>query len=194
MCSATAAESERDGALLARMNEGDQGAFDALRVRYEPAMLAASARLCGRHDAQEVVQDVWARLWFHGRRFDASRGSLRGFLLLEIRSRSIDLLRRHAARNKREVVLTEDSDRDDDGALRQMREVEVRHQLVDLLADLSPQERESLLFAFIGGYTYREVAVRLGLPEGTVKSRIRSALARLVRSIELDEDLERESA
>ena len=129
--------------------------------------------------AEEVVQEVFLRLWNDPDRFDPTRGTLRSYLLAHTHGRAVDLLRSESARRVRE-------DRD----ARRTAEAgyDVEHEVWDLataeqvrrsMDRLPDGERLAIELAYFGGYTYREVAVRLGEPEGTVKSRIRSGLKRL---------------
>jgi RNA polymerase sigma-70 factor, ECF subfamily len=129
--------------------------------------------------AEEVVQEVFLRLWNQPDRFDPARGSLRSYLLAHAHGRAVDLLRSEGARRQRE-------ERD----ARQAAEAgyDLEHEVWDLttaervrsaLESLPEGERDAIQLAYFGGLTYREVADRLGQPEGTVKSRIRSGLKRL---------------
>jgi RNA polymerase sigma-70 factor, ECF subfamily len=129
--------------------------------------------------AEEVVQEVFLRLWSQPDRFDPERGSLRSYLLAQCHGRSVDLLRSESSRRRRE-----------EKDLRQAAEAgyDLEHEVWDLsvaervkgaLGALPEQERMAIELAYFGGHTYREVAVMLSQPEGTVKSRIRAGLRRL---------------
>lgn len=173
----TAADSG-DGALIARLARGDHDALAALFGCYAPTVFGYAARLCGTERAEDVVQDVFIQLWQHPGRYDAARGTLRTFLLASTHSRCVDRLRSDTARRARE---SKNSSR---GAPPADPEEAVMSRLVDeevftALRVLSDRERQVIVLAFFGGYTYHEVAKLLELPEGTVKSRIRSGLAHL---------------
>jgi RNA polymerase sigma-70 factor (ECF subfamily) len=129
--------------------------------------------------AEEVVQEVFLRLWNEVDRFDPDRGSLRAFLLAQTHGRAVDLLRSDTSRRQRE-----------EREARQTAEAgyDIEHEVWDLavadrvrtaLAALSEDERKAIELAYFAGYTYREVASVLGSPEGTVKSRIRTGLRRM---------------
>ncbi len=147
-------------------------------------MIATLVRVFGpRHIdlAEEVVQEVFLRFWNEPGRFDPSRGALRSFLFRETHSRSIERVRSEEARRARErrehegarrLAPAEDVERD---ALATIGATRLRR----ALAVLSPGEREAIELAYFGGHSYREVAQRLDLPEGTVKSRIRLGLGKL---------------
>jgi RNA polymerase sigma-70 factor (ECF subfamily) len=129
--------------------------------------------------AEEIVQEVFLRLWNNPEKFDPERGSLRSYLLAQCHGRSVDLLRSETSRRRRE-------ERD----LRRTAEsgYDLEHEVVDLsvaervkeaLALLPEGERAAIALAYFGGHTYREVAEMLEEPEGTIKSRIRSGLKRM---------------
>lgn len=148
-------------------------------------MLALSRKIIGSEPlAEEVVQEVFIRLWNDPRRFDADRGTLRSFLLAGAHSKSIDLIRSESARRAREEreareILTRGDDFD-----REINELTTSEYVRDALAELGVGERQAIELAYFKGLTYREVAIVLKEPEGTVKSRIRSGLRRLSESLQ----------
>jgi RNA polymerase sigma-70 factor (ECF subfamily) len=158
----------------------DQHALAELYRRHSNACFGLARRvLSDRSLAEEVVQEVFVRLWSASERFDPERGSLRSFLLAQVHGRSVDLLRAETARRRREERDARGSGapRDDvDRAVAELADADVVRRA---LATLSGAEREAIELAYFGGHTYREVAVLLEQPEGTVKSRIRSGLVRL---------------
>lgn len=129
--------------------------------------------------AEEVVQEVFLKVWNAPERFDPERGSLRSYLLTHTHGRSIDLIRSESSRRtreEREAWMTAEAGPSIDEEVWQMALAErVRASLVSI----PETERSVIELAYFGGLTYRQVASRLGLPEGTVKSRIRSGLRRL---------------
>jgi len=161
-------------------------------ARYQPDALAEAYRrhagavfglaqrmLWDRTVAEEMVQEVFLRLWQHPDRFDRSRGSLRSFVLMDTHARCVDRLRADARRREREersarasVVANYDVDLE-------AWDLAVAEQVREAVAALSDGEREAIELAYFGGHTYREVARILDQPEGTVKSRIRTGLTRL---------------
>jgi RNA polymerase sigma-70 factor (ECF subfamily) len=132
--------------------------------------------------AEEVVQEVFLRLWNQPDRFDPERGSLRSFLLAHAHGRSVDLLRSDQARRRREERdegVVRSTARGDYDVERQVWDMALADQVRAALGALPVNERQAIELAYFGGKTYREVAVELGEAEGTVKGRIRSGLRRL---------------
>lgn len=176
-----------DRELVARITAGDQSALAACFDLHAGAMLGLARRVLGdEHRAEDVVQAVLVRLWSEPHRYDAARGALRSFLYRETQSRAIEMVRSEQARTARErheIDARPTSTRDDD--VEQEAWAMIRAELVrDALASLSPGEREVIDLAYFGGHSYREVARLLELPEGTVKSRIRTGLAKLADRLE----------
>jgi RNA polymerase sigma-70 factor, ECF subfamily len=169
-----------DAILVVAIGRYRQEALAEAYRRHAGAVFALSRRLLvERSLAEEVVQEVFLRLWHQPERFDPERGSLRSFLLAQTHGRSVDILRSEVSRRQRE-------ERD----ARETAEAgyDIEHAVVDLavadevreaMAVLPPAERAAIELAYFGGHTYREVASLLDEPEGTVKSRIRSGLRRL---------------
>ena len=169
-----------DAILVVAVGRYRQEALAEAYRRHAGAVFALSRRLLvDRAMAEEVVQEVFLRLWHRPEKFDPERGSLRSFLLAQTHGRSVDILRSEVSRRQRE-------ERD----ARETAEAgyDIEHAVVDLavadevreaMAVLPAGERAAIELAYFGGHTYREVAVLLDEPEGTVKSRIRSGLRRL---------------
>jgi RNA polymerase sigma-70 factor (ECF subfamily) len=152
--------------------------------RHAGAVLSIARRLLGdRARAEEVVQEVFVRLWNEPERFDPERGSLRSFLLANAHGRAVDVLRSDASRRARE-------DRDARRTATAGYDIElevadlvVAERVRDALSTLTDSERRAIQLAYFGGHTYREVATLLDEPEGTIKSRIRTGLDRLRREL-----------
>ena len=127
----------------------------------------------------DVVADVFLSFWLQPENFDPQRGSLRGYLRLKARGRSIDIVRSEGARRRRkeaEARTERDVPRELDEELLRAEAAEQMRQALSLLRDC---EREPIELAFFTGMTYIDVAEHLQLPEGTVKARIRTGLHRL---------------
>lgn len=169
-----------DAALVVAIGRWRQDALAEAYRRHAGAVFALARRLLAEASlAEEVVQEVFLRLWDHPDRFDPERGSLRSFLLAGCHGRSVDLIRSESSRRARES--REHRERAEAG-------YDIEHEVLDLvvadsvrdaLGKLPADERVAIELAYFGGHTYREVAEELGQPEGTVKSRIRAGLRRL---------------
>jgi RNA polymerase sigma-70 factor (ECF subfamily) len=170
-----------DADLMEVVASRGPNALEELYKRHSVAVFGVARRVTGvQEHAEEVLQEVFLRLWRNPERFDPSRGALRSFLLMDANARAIELVRRDAARRGREektIRLVEPSTGDDIGG--EMWDLVVANHLREALDALSPMEREAIELAYYGGHTYREVATILNEPEGTVKSRIRTGLKRM---------------
>jgi RNA polymerase sigma-70 factor (ECF subfamily) len=169
-----------DAALVVSIGRYQQAALAEAYRRHAGAAFGLAKRLLNDHArAEEVVQEVFVRLWNEPHRYDPERGTLRSFLLAHAHGRSVDLIRADVSRRNREE--REAREQADGG-------YDVAHEVWDMalaghvraaLETLQPGERKAIELAYFGGLTYKEVAAQLGDPEGTVKSRIRSGLKRL---------------
>jgi RNA polymerase sigma-70 factor (ECF subfamily) len=174
-----------DDATLARaVLNADEAALSELYRRHGGTCFALARRvLADRLLAEEVVQEVFVRLWRDPARFDPERGTMRAWLCAQVHGRSVDLLRAETARRARETREAWRSPTVDDDLERAVFELSEGEAVRRALATLSDGERKAIELAYFGGHTYREVATLLEQPEGTVKSRIRSGLLRLRASL-----------
>ena len=160
---------------------------DALALLYgqtSPQLLAVLIRLLRRRElAEEVLHDVFLRVWDRAGSFDAAKGSAMGWLVSIARNAALDHFRRH----KREVVgigddlplpveTTDPSDLATASA--------ARHALQACLDLLEPEPRRCVVLAYQGGMTHDELAALLDRPVGTVKSWVRRSLLRLRQCLE----------
>lgn len=168
-----------DASLAMAVARWEEDALAEVYRRHARSLLGLANRLLGDARASEdVVQEVFVRFWHRPDRFDPDRGSLRAFLAAETHGRSIDLVRAESSRRKREG---EEAASPRLGASIEHEFIEgaVAAQVRRAVADLPIEEKQAVELAYFGGLTYKEVADALTEPEGTVKSRIRRALARL---------------
>lgn len=150
--------------------------------RYAAAVRASSRRVLS-HEGQvdDVVLRVFEDLWENPDRFDPERGSLATYLRVQARGRSIDLVRAESrrTRHERSVHLNAHHPSHVQDPSSHVVVTYATGELRKYLALLPESERLIIELSFFGGKSYRAVATQLGLPEGTVKSRIRRGLSRL---------------
>lgn len=169
-----------DAGLVVAIGRWHQEALAEAYRRHSGAVLALARRVLNdAAGAEEVVQEVFTRLWNNPERFDPARGSLRSYLLAQSHGRAVDLVRSDSSRRRREERDAQSATVTHYELEREVSDVIVAEQVRDAVARLSGDERQAIELAYFGGHTYREVARLLAQPEGTIKSRIRVGMARL---------------
>jgi RNA polymerase sigma-70 factor (ECF subfamily) len=173
------ADSEELDKLVRAVADGDFNAFEhvfsALHYRvYSAALLL----IRDPAQAEEITQDVFTEIWQHADRYDPAKSSAAAWALMITRGRAIDRVRSVTAGARRERE-TATADVPWDQASETSDDESDREQLREGLGELTDAQREVIMLAFYAGYTHAEIAARLDIPAGTVKSRIRSALTRL---------------
>ena len=157
-----------------------EGIVEAFRL-HRGSVYAVARRFCDDDAAADVTQEVFLRVWNNPAGFDEARGNIRQYLCTVARGVAIDHLRRttsRAGRDTRHVSAIHGGNPDGDVA-RAMIAAEDATRVQRALERLQTGERHAIMMAFFGEMSYREVAIRLGVAEGTAKSRIRSGLAKL---------------
>ena len=169
-----------DAALLARIVARDEAAVEALYARYSGPLYSLAYQVTrAERFAQDVVQEVFVALWRDAARFDPARGAVAPWLFSLARHKAIDLVRREANVSKRTADVDLELERAADDVAHEAWQRIRRDHVRAAVETLTPLQREALELAFFGGLTHVEVAGRLGIPLGTAKTRIRSALLRL---------------
>jgi len=169
-----------DAAVVVAIGRWRQDALAEAYRRHAGAVFALSRRLLiDPGMAEEVVQEVFLRLWNQPEKFDPERGSLRAFLLAQTHGRSVDVLRSETSRRRREERDARQTAESGYDIEREVMDLSTADQVNEVMAALPIDERRAIELAYFGGHTYRQVAVMLDQPEGTVKSRIRSGLRRM---------------
>jgi RNA polymerase sigma factor (sigma-70 family) len=171
-----------DRELAARLMAGEQAALAEIYDRYVGLVFGMAKRVLGdATKAEDVTQEVFVYVWEQPHRFDPSRGSLRSWLGVLAHHRSVDRVRSEVRRNRGEarvepvdVVTASAGDVDDE-----LSGAWLAEQVRGALDQLPQEQREAVVLAYFGGRTYRQVATELDIPEGTAKSRLRLALAKL---------------
>jgi RNA polymerase sigma-70 factor, ECF subfamily len=158
--------------LLRRLAEGDAQALGAFYDAYAGLVNGLALRILrDQSEAEDVVQEVFVQAWRQAGRFDPARGTPEAWLCTIARTRSLDRLRRRAARREDPG----DAAPAPTGQPRTEEALAVRA----ALEGLSPDQRRALELAYYEGLTQSEIAHRLGEPLGTIKTRIRTAMLRL---------------
>jgi RNA polymerase sigma factor (sigma-70 family) len=168
--------------LLARVARGDRVAFAELYDRYASAVYGACLRVLREpHAAEDAAQEAFAAVWRHADAFDAARGAAGAWIGRVARNAALDASRRRALRVTAPEVDPVDERRTPE-ELAVAADEAFRLRLA--LETLPERERTVLGLAYTDGFTQSEIAARLGLPLGTVKTRTRSGLARLAEYLE----------
>jgi RNA polymerase sigma-70 factor, ECF subfamily len=169
-----------DAALVVAIGRWRQDALAEAYRRHAGAVYGLARRVLNdTATAEEVVQEVFLRLWNSPDKFDPARGSLRAYLLAQAHGRSVDLLRSDSSRRRREEREVRETAEAGYDIEHEVWDLAVADRVKEAVTALPEEERRAIELAYFGGHTYREVAVLLNAPEGTVKSRIRAGLRRM---------------
>jgi RNA polymerase sigma factor (sigma-70 family) len=172
----------RDGQLVELVARKDAGALEALYERYGRAAYSLARRILTEETlAQDVVQEVFLSLWREAGRFDAGRGTVATYLLSMTHHRAVDVVRREE-NLRRWRTSDEGLELEPDPKARVEDEAEASERRAEVraaLKDLPDAQREALLLAYFGGYTQREVAALIGVPLGTVKTRMAAGMRKM---------------
>jgi RNA polymerase sigma-70 factor (ECF subfamily) len=175
-----------DRDLVIRVADGDVRAFEAIYDRHSAQVFGLAMRVTGRQRAaEEATQDAFLNLWRTAEGYDPSRGTLKTWLLALVRHRSIDWLRREA-RHALDLEIDdallgrlEAPERTDD----QVLDREESHHARQLLVGIPTEQRQVIELAYFKGLTHHEIAVKIGIPLGTVKGRNRLALTKMHQAL-----------
>ncbi|GAA1790347.1 ECF RNA polymerase sigma factor SigK [Agromyces lapidis] len=167
--------------LLVATAAGDRDAFSRLYDETAPRVFGLVRRvLVDAAQAEEVTQDVFLEAWQTAARFDPARGAATAWLLTLAHRRAVDRVRSAQASRERDLRTGIRDLEVPVDEVAEAAEIAVEHERVSgALAELSPAQRECLALAYYGGCTQSEIAARLDLPLGTVKTRLRDGMIRL---------------
>jgi RNA polymerase sigma-70 factor (ECF subfamily) len=171
-----------DEELMHLVRAGDAQAFEIVFDRHSGAAFSLAYRMCGRQAmAEDIVQEAFVSLWRSGARYDATRGSVRTWVLSVVRNRTIDAFRRESAKGSRDVSEEGIAER---MAAPELTDTEVERrdearQVRKALVELPPDQRQVIELAYFGGFTHSQIADMLELPSGTVKGRMRLGLTKM---------------
>lgn len=175
-----------DAWLVQRMATGDREALSELYHRYVGLLLGVALKIAhDRETAEDLVQDVFLEAWKKAATYDPSRASVRTWLLLRIRSRALD---RVGSAPVRRTVSLEDASSPEPSTAGSSVEVQSDAQRIPgALQGVSAEQRQVLELTFFSGLTATEIAEAVGIPVGTVKSRLRAGLSALRATLRVEE-------
>ena len=174
-----------DRELLARVREGDRGAFAQLYDRYgDPAYSLAVRIVRDRDLAADVVQDAFLAVWKNAASFDPERGQASTWILTMTHNKAVDLVRREQRRRADQLDPEHDAPSTDPAPDQLAHLSAARGQIREAMAQLPAAHREVIELAYFGGYTQSELADMLSVPMGTIKSRTFAALKALRAALE----------
>ncbi|QOV39203.1 sigma-70 family RNA polymerase sigma factor [Streptomyces ferrugineus] len=182
----TSVEPPADAEVHRRLVYGDESALAEVYAAYGGLVRRVAVRVTrSAAAAEDVAQEVFAHLWSRPYTFDASRGSLRTWLSVLAHRRAVDWVRsetrhRKAAADDSDLQAIPDAGPGPDETVVDRERSLLLH---SALAELPQPQREVVHLAYFAGRTYRQAAVELGIPEGTAKTRLRSALRALAETL-----------
>ena len=180
-----------DTPILERVASGDPQAMTDLVDTYGDLVWSLARRYFGASPlAAESVQEAFLSLWSSAGRYSPGRGTELTFVLTVARRRMVDQIRHEARFSDSVPLIGDEPDPALDGE-RVLTALLDSIRLEPLLADLSDNEREILSLSLYEGYSHSEIAKRLDMPVGTVKTRIRRSLIRLRQGLKVDRGKER---
>jgi RNA polymerase sigma-70 factor (ECF subfamily) len=169
-------ESEQE--LMRQLAAGDERAIRTVYSRFGRSVYTLALRLLGSAEAaEELTQDVFLAAWRKGSRFDSTRGRLSTWLMAIAHNLAVDRLRHERGAGRPTLVLVEEVP--ESAAVDEESALLDRDRARRALAGLSPAERDLLSQAYFYGWTAREISEKEGIPLGTVKTRLRTALIKL---------------
>lgn len=173
-----------DESLMGRLVLQQMDALSELYDRYSRLLFSIALSSVGSPEtAEEIVQDVFTRVWEKAKSYNVEAGKVRTWLISITRHRSIDELRRNRARPEQYSVywsdISTDGEPESEGIEGDSDLFWDRRSVQEAVAALSPQQRQALALAYFKGYSHSEIAEVLGEPLGTVKTRIRAGMQKL---------------
>ncbi|MDX2024952.1 ECF RNA polymerase sigma factor SigK [Microcella sp.] len=172
---------EAASTLLQRVAMGDQRAFSELYDIIAPRMLGLVRHVLRDHaQSEEVVQEVLLEIWQTAPRFDPNKGKAVTWMLTMTHRRAIDRVRSAQSSRDRDVKIGHrERDREYDSVAENV-EIRLEHDRVEkALGRLTELQRQAVELSYYGGYSQSEVSEMLGIPMGTVKTRLRDGMMRL---------------
>jgi RNA polymerase sigma-70 factor (ECF subfamily) len=176
--------------LIRSFARRDPAAARELYERFAPRVFGLGMVMLGNAaQAEDLVQDTFVKVWRNAGTFDPTRGSLDTWVLLIARSLAIDLIRRRVLETRIMSAQEDPATLAEAGPEEQIETRDLVDRARQAMAALSPGQRAALELAYFGGKTSAEVAELEGIPVGTAKTRIRSALFKLREALEVEREL-----
>jgi RNA polymerase sigma-70 factor (ECF subfamily) len=165
--------------LIGQVSQGDSDAFEAVcRSVAAPVFGMVRSVVRDRSQSEEVTQEVLLEVWRRAARFDVGRGSAMAWVMMIAHRRAVDRVRSEQRAAERELRAASHAVAYDEVAEEAEANLD-RERVRRCLGSLTDLQREAIALAYYGGYTYRQVAARLGVAAGTVSTRMRDGLIRL---------------
>ncbi len=166
--------------LLRRVAGQDRMAFHQLYRHASPRLFGiALALMRDRQAASEALQDTMVQVWRKAARFDEAKGSAEAWMTGILRFRALDILAASQRRNRSNDDVEISGELVDETALERLETTASGSRLRRCLAQLDAKNRESIILAYVHGYSHTQIAGRLHIPLGTVKAWIRRGLSAL---------------
>jgi RNA polymerase sigma-70 factor, ECF subfamily len=167
--------------LLERVADGDRLAFGELYDQISPRVFGLIKRLLRDHSqSEEVTQEVFLEIWQTATRFDPNKGAAATWILTMAHRRAVDRVRSSQSSRDRDVRIGIRDYSPDYDNVAETIEVRIEHERVEkAMSRLTELQRQAVSLAYYGGFSHSEVAAKLSVPIGTVKTRLRDGMIRL---------------
>jgi len=176
---------EEDVKLLLRIAQKDQEALSLLYDRYAQILLSFAFRILhSLEESEEAVSDVFVQVWRSAANYDREKSRVDTWLFMITRSRAIDRLRQ-SAKQERELSTAKQLPLVTDSLDEDLIIQERRQKIIDALNQLPTEQRQALELSYFGGMSHAEIAIKLNIPLGTIKTRIRLAVNKLRQLLNL---------
>lgn len=167
--------------LLARIATGDEAAFGELYDEIAPRVLGLVRRLLIDHtQSEEVTQEIFLEIWQNAPRYEPSKGGATTWIFTMAHRRAVDRIRSSQAGRDRDVRIgIRDYESAYDNVAETVETTIENERVKKAMSQLTELQRQAITLAYYGGYSHSEVAERLEIPLGTVKTRLRDGMIRL---------------